>query len=149
MVADRDQRGGVEVLPRAARAVPERETSVRQLIGRVVDTIAGWGESRATSPTPTGATPSRAELTASAGDARSASFNSPVYFNVGIEPKPQCSACFILKVDDNMESILDWYRNEGIIFKGGSGLGRQSVGRALVPREALGRRHRLGTALAS
>src|SRR5216683_1646949 len=52
-----------------------------------------------------------------------ASFNSPVYFNVGIEPKPQCSACFILKVDDNMESILSWYRNEGMIFKGGSGSG--------------------------
>src|SRR5216683_4147204 len=52
-----------------------------------------------------------------------ASFNSPVYFNVGIEPKPQCSACFILKVDDNMESILGWYRNEGMIFKGGSGSG--------------------------
>src|SRR5208282_6047492 len=52
-----------------------------------------------------------------------ASFNSPVWFNVGIEPKPQCSACFILKVDDNMESILGWYRNEGMIFKGGSGSG--------------------------
>src|SRR5207302_2398850 len=52
-----------------------------------------------------------------------ASFNSPVYFNVGIEPRPQCSACFILKVDDNMESILSWYRNEGMIFKGGSGSG--------------------------
>ena len=52
-----------------------------------------------------------------------AAFNSPVYFNVGIEPKPQCSACFILKVDDNMDSILNWYRNEGIIFKGGSGAG--------------------------
>src|ERR1700757_5439141 len=52
-----------------------------------------------------------------------ASFNSPVYFNVGIEPRPQCSACFILKVDDSMESILNWYRNEGMIFKGGSGSG--------------------------
>ena len=52
-----------------------------------------------------------------------ASFNSPVYFNVGIEAKPQCSACFILKVDDSMDSILSWYRNEGMIFKGGSGAG--------------------------
>src|SRR5438445_231847 len=52
-----------------------------------------------------------------------AAFNSPVFFNVGIEPKPQCSACFILRVDDNMESILNWYRNEGMIFKGGSGSG--------------------------
>src|SRR5439155_26334660 len=50
-----------------------------------------------------------------------ASFNSPVWFNVGIEPQPQCSACFILSVNDTMESILGWYRNEGIIFKGGSG----------------------------
>src|SRR6202140_3891437 len=55
--------------------------------------------------------------------AQKASFNSPVYFNVGIETKPQCSACFILKVDDSMESILGWYRNEGMIFKGGSGAG--------------------------
>src|SRR5262249_5701773 len=52
-----------------------------------------------------------------------ASFNSPVWFNVGIEAQPQCSACFILSVDDTMESILGWYRNEGIIFKGGSGSG--------------------------
>ena len=57
-----------------------------------------------------------------------------MYFNVGIDAKPQCSACFILKVDDSMESILGWYRNEGMIFKGGSGFGRQSVGPALVAR---------------
>src|ERR1700686_5731154 len=55
--------------------------------------------------------------------AQKASFNSPVYFNVGIDTKPQCSACFILKVDDSMDSILNWYRNEGMIFKGGSGSG--------------------------
>ena len=52
-----------------------------------------------------------------------ACFNSPVWFNCGIEEKPQCSACFILSVDDTMESILDWYRKEGVIFKGGSGSG--------------------------
>ncbi len=52
-----------------------------------------------------------------------AAFNSPVWFNVGIEPRPQCSACFILSVDDTMESILEWYRNEGMIFKYGSGSG--------------------------
>ena len=52
-----------------------------------------------------------------------ASFNSPVWFNVGVEPVPQCSACFIISVDDTMESILHWYTQEGIIFKGGSGSG--------------------------
>ena len=52
-----------------------------------------------------------------------ACFNSPVWFNVGVEAKPQCSACFILSVDDTMDSILDWYRREGVIFKGGSGSG--------------------------
>ena len=52
-----------------------------------------------------------------------ASFNSPVWFNVGFEEKPQCSACFILSIDDSMESILDWIRREGIIFRGGSGSG--------------------------
>ena len=52
-----------------------------------------------------------------------ACFNSPVWFNCGIEQRPQCSACFILSVDDTMDSILDWYRKEGIIFKGGSGSG--------------------------
>ena len=50
-------------------------------------------------------------------------FNSPVWFNVGVEEKPQCSACFILSVDDTMESILDWCKTEGMIFKGGSGSG--------------------------
>src|SRR5256884_524851 len=52
-----------------------------------------------------------------------ASFNSPVWFNVGFEEKPQCSACFILSIDDSMESILDWIRREGVIFRGGSGSG--------------------------
>ena len=50
-------------------------------------------------------------------------FNSPVWFNVGVEEKPQCSACFILSVEDTMESILDWCKTEGMIFKGGSGSG--------------------------
>src|SRR6266508_3408357 len=52
-----------------------------------------------------------------------ASFNSPVWFNVGFEEQPQCSACFILSVDDSMESILDWNTKEGMIFRGGSGSG--------------------------
>src|SRR6266446_1851060 len=101
---------------------PRRESSVRQLIGRVVDTIAGWGERQGYFADDAGRDTFKAELTALLVTQRAA-FNSPVYFNVGIEPKPQCSACFILKVDDNMESILNWYRNEGMIFKGGSGSG--------------------------
>ncbi|MGA8568043.1 MAG: vitamin B12-dependent ribonucleotide reductase, partial [Candidatus Binataceae bacterium] len=101
---------------------PRRESSVRQLIGRVVDTIAGWGERQGYFADDAGRDTFKGELTALLVTQRAA-FNSPVYFNVGIEPKPQCSACFILKVDDNMDSILNWYRNEGIIFKGGSGAG--------------------------
>src|SRR5437879_6413710 len=101
---------------------PEREHSVRQLIGRVVRTLRGWGERQGYFATPSDADAFAAELTHLLVEQK-ASFNSPVWFNVGIEPKPQCSACFILSVDDTMESILGWYRNEGIIFKGGSGSG--------------------------
>src|SRR5579864_6427880 len=101
---------------------PKRETSVRQLISRVADTIAGWGEKQAYFANAEAREIFHAELTHLLLTQK-ASFNSPVYFNVGIEAKPQCSACFILKVDDSMESILGWYRNEGMIFKGGSGSG--------------------------
>jgi ribonucleoside-diphosphate reductase alpha chain len=101
---------------------PRRESSVRQLISRVVDTIAGWGERQGYFADEAGCETFKAELAALLVTQRAA-FNSPVYFNVGIEPRPQCSACFILKVEDNMDSILNWYRNEGIIFKGGSGAG--------------------------
>ena len=101
---------------------PEREHSVRQLIGRVTRTIRAWGERQGYFATPTDADNFTAELTHLLVEQKAA-FNSPVWFNVGIEPQPQCSACFILSVDDTMESILGWYRNEGIIFKGGSGSG--------------------------
>jgi ribonucleoside-diphosphate reductase alpha chain len=101
---------------------PEREHSVRQLIGRVVRTIRGWGERQGYFAAPADADAFAAELTHLLVEQK-ASFNSPVWFNVGIEPQPQCSACFILSVNDTMESILGWYRNEGIIFKGGSGAG--------------------------
>jgi ribonucleoside-diphosphate reductase alpha chain len=101
---------------------PEREHSVRQLIGRVVRTIRTWGDTQGYFATPADADAFSAELTHLLVEQK-ASFNSPVWFNVGIEPRPQCSACFILSVDDTMESILGWYRNEGIIFKGGSGSG--------------------------
>jgi ribonucleoside-diphosphate reductase alpha chain len=101
---------------------PRRETSVRQLISRVVDTITTWGSKQHYFATDDDREAFRAELSYLLVH-QMASFNSPVYFNVGIEPRPQCSACFILKVEDNMESILNWYRNEGMIFKGGSGAG--------------------------
>ena len=99
-----------------------RETSVRQLIARVVDTVTGWGKRQQYFVADADAETFKAELAWLLVN-QMASFNSPVYFNVGIEAKPQCSACFILKVEDNMDSILSWYRNEGMIFKGGSGAG--------------------------
>src|SRR5215467_14020380 len=99
---------------------PQRESSVRQLIGRVVRTMRAWGEMQGYFTTPGEAETFADELTYLLLH-QMAAFNSPVWFNVGVEPKPQCSACFILSVKDTMESILDWYRREGIIFKGGSG----------------------------
>ena len=107
---------------RGALNTPERERSVRQLIGRVVHAIRGWGEQQGYFATPADTDIFSAELTHLLVEQK-ASFNSPVWFNVGIEPQPQCSACFILSVEDTMESILGWYRNEGMIFKGGSGAG--------------------------
>jgi ribonucleoside-diphosphate reductase alpha chain len=107
---------------RGAIGSPEREHSVRQMIGRVVRTIRGWGEAQGYFAAPADAEVFADELTHLLLH-QMASFNSPVWFNVGIEPHPQCSACFILSVQDTMESILGWYRNEGIIFKGGSGSG--------------------------
>jgi ribonucleoside-diphosphate reductase alpha chain len=107
---------------RGARDSSQREKSVRQLFARVVDAITGWGEKQHYFTTDDDRDGFKAELMYLLVN-QMASFNSPVYFNVGIEPRPQCSACFILKVEDNMESILNWYRNEGMIFKGGSGSG--------------------------
>ena len=101
---------------------PERERSVKQMIGRVVDTIGGWGRAGGYFATDEEADTFEAELKAILVN-QYASFNSPVWFNVGFEEKPQCSACFILSIDDSMESILDWIRREGVIFRGGSGSG--------------------------
>ncbi|MGE5275057.1 MAG: vitamin B12-dependent ribonucleotide reductase, partial [Verrucomicrobiota bacterium] len=101
---------------------PERERSVKQMIGRVVDTIGGWGRAGGYFADEDEADSFEAELKAILVN-QYASFNSPVWFNVGFEERPQCSACFILSVDDSMESILDWIRREGIIFRGGSGSG--------------------------
>src|SRR5690242_7013435 len=107
---------------RGKLGTPERETSVKQMIGRVVDTIGGWGRDGGYFTTDDEADTFEAELKAILVN-QLASFNSPVWFNVGFEEKPQCSACFILSIDDSMEDILDWIRREGIIFRGGSGSG--------------------------
>ena len=107
---------------RGRMASPERERSVKQMIGRVVDTIGGWGRDGGYFATDEEADTFEAELKAILVN-QYASFNSPVWFNVGFEAQPQCSACFILSIDDSMESILDWIRREGIIFRGGSGSG--------------------------
>ncbi len=101
---------------------PERERSVKQMVGRVVDTIGGWGRQGGYFATEEEAETFEAELKAILVN-QIASFNSPVWFNVGFEEKPQCSACFILSIEDSMDSILDWIRREGVIFRGGSGSG--------------------------
>jgi ribonucleoside-diphosphate reductase alpha chain len=101
---------------------PERERSVRQMIGRVVDTISAWGRKDGYFATDEEADTFEAELKAILVN-QLASFNSPVWFNVGFEERPQCSACFILSIEDSMDAILDWIRREGVIFRGGSGSG--------------------------
>ena len=101
---------------------PERESSVKQMVGRVAGTISGWGRQGGYFASEADADAFEMELTAILLNQKAA-FNSPVWFNVGFEETPQCSACFILSVEDNMESILDWNTKEGKIFRGGSGSG--------------------------
>jgi ribonucleoside-diphosphate reductase alpha chain len=101
---------------------PDRERSVKQLIGRVVDTITGWARAQQYFA-------SEEDLLAFSDDLKhllvyqKASFNSPVWFNCGFEKQPQCSACFINSVQDTMDSILSLARTEGMLFKFGSGTG--------------------------
>ncbi|MGE0460873.1 MAG: vitamin B12-dependent ribonucleotide reductase [Vicinamibacterales bacterium] len=101
---------------------PERERSVKQLVGRVVDTITGWARKQKYFA-------SEEALSAFSDDLKhllveqKAAFNSPVWFNCGFEKAPQCSACFINSVDDTMESILTLAKTEGMLFKYGSGTG--------------------------
>ena len=107
---------------RGTLGTPGRERSVKQLIGRVVDTITGWARKQRYFA-------SEDDLLAFSDDLKhllvyqKAAFNSPVWFNVGIEPHPQCSACFINAVQDTMDSILGLAKTEGMLFKYGSGTG--------------------------
>ncbi|MDH4111148.1 MAG: vitamin B12-dependent ribonucleotide reductase [Actinomycetota bacterium] len=108
---------------RGTLGTPQRESSVKQLAGRVVDTITRWGQKSGYFAGDHDAQVFSEELTHLV-ITQKAAFNSPVWFNVGVPDTPQqCSACFILAVDDRMSSILNWYVEEGTIFKGGSGSG--------------------------
>ncbi|MCF3120664.1 vitamin B12-dependent ribonucleotide reductase [Streptomyces arenae] len=107
---------------RGAVGTPQRETGLKQLIDRIVKTYRKAGEDYNYFASPADAEIFEHEL-AYALLHQIFSFNSPVWFNVGTPQPQQVSACFILAVDDSMESILDWYKEEGMIFKGGSGAG--------------------------
>jgi len=107
---------------RGPLGTPQREHSVRQMVDRVAGTITRWGAKDGYFATDPDAEAFQAELTHLLVNQKAA-FNSPVWFNVGVEPEPQASACFILAVSDTMPSILNWYVEEGMIFKGGSGSG--------------------------
>jgi len=101
---------------------PEREYSVKQMVDRVAKTIGEWGMRDGYFDTIGDCDNFTKDLTWILVNQYGA-FNSPVWFNVGVYERPQCSACFILSVEDNMQSILDWFRDEGWIFKYGSGSG--------------------------
>jgi ribonucleoside-diphosphate reductase alpha chain len=102
---------------------PGRERSMRDVVDRIVDTITEWGRLDGYFDDEAAVEAFNAELKYLLITQRAA-FNSPVWFNIGVPGVPQqASACFILSVDDTMRSILDWYRNEGLIFQGGSGAG--------------------------
>ena len=108
---------------RGRMASPERERSVKQMITRIVSTTVGtWGREGGYFADEAEAQTFEDELKAILVN-QLAAFNSPVWFNVGFEEKPQCSACFILSIEDSMDAILDWIRREGVIFRGGSGSG--------------------------
>ena len=108
---------------RGSLGTPERETSLKQVVDRIVDTITAWGVEGDYFADEEESEAFRAELKHLLVTQKAA-FNSPVWFNIGVRGVPQqASACFILAVEDSMRSILNWYTEEGIIFKGGSGAG--------------------------
>jgi ribonucleoside-diphosphate reductase alpha chain len=120
---------------RGALGAPSRERSVRQLVGRVVRTIGAWGRKDGYFAAEEDAVAFEAELSHLLYRQRM-SFNSPVWFNVGVEEHPQCSACFINAVDDSMDSILRLAHTEGMLFKYGSGTG-SNLSRIRSSKEAL------------
>ena len=108
---------------RGTLGLPERETSLKQVVDRIVDTVTNWGVDSNYFVDEQEAETFRSELKHIL-ITQKAAFNSPVWFNIGVKDVPQQgSACFILAVQDSMRSILNWYTEEGIIFKGGSGAG--------------------------
>jgi len=107
---------------RGTPGTPERESSVRRLVARVVDTITRWGQDGGYFGIEADREAFHAELSHLLLRQKAA-FNSPVWFNVGVETHPQCSACFINSVEDSMESILGLAKTEGMLFKYGSGTG--------------------------
>ncbi|MCC6219753.1 MAG: vitamin B12-dependent ribonucleotide reductase [Deltaproteobacteria bacterium] len=107
---------------RGTLGTSDRENSVKQLISRVADTITAWGRKDGYFKTDDQAAIFNHELTTLLVEQYGA-FNSPVWFNVGVEERPQCSACFILSVDDSMDSLLKLQHAEGMLFKFGSGAG--------------------------
>ena len=108
---------------RGSLGTPERETSLKQVADRVADTITAWGIKDGYFVDADEAEVFRDELKHLIIHQKAA-FNSPVWFNIGVKGVPQqASACFILAVEDSMNSILNWYTEEGVIFKGGSGAG--------------------------
>ncbi len=120
---------------RGAVGAPTRERSARQLISRVVTTLAGWGRKDGYFASEEDAAAFEAEL-AHLVYRQKLSFNSPVWFNVGIEERPQCSACFINSVGDSMDSILKLAHTEGMLFKYGSGTG-SNLSKIRSSKEAL------------
>ncbi len=107
---------------RGTPGTPGRETSVRKLVARVVDTVTTWGQTGGYFASETDKAAFHSELTHLLLHQKVA-FNSPVWFNVGVEEHPQCSACFINSVEDSMDSILTLAKTEGMLFKYGSGTG--------------------------
>ena len=108
---------------RGTPGTTEREWSLRQVADRVVDTVTAWGVKDGYFVDDEESDAFRAELKHLIVN-QMAAFNSPVWFNIGVAGVPQQgSACFILSVEDTMDSILNWYTEEGVIFKGGSGAG--------------------------
>ena len=127
---------------RGTLGTDERETSLRQVIDRVADTITSWGVKDGYFTDEAEGAAFRNELKAILVTQRAA-FNSPVWFNIGVKGVPQQgSACFILAVEDTMDGILNWYREEGTIFKGGSGSGINLSNIRSSQRAPEGRRHR-------